>query len=430
MPPICSTTSILEDLPDEILLIICRYLSSVDVLFSFYGLNFRLSQTISDYCRDVFLSPVAYQQLTYSCSLILPEIGTNICSLTVSDQWTGGILSKVFLTHFDGKMSLSFPRLQHLTLMSFSTNSLMSFLNCLQNLTELFELKIGGLHENVSESVRIRTLMHQIFSANNNRLSSIAFDYDSMSCSFDNNNDDTTHPNIEKLNIEIKTLNDLHRLLTLMSGLQSLYVTIDGEFFGFDDKSKFTPVHTLKHFRLRSFNHSWNLNELVPLLNRISNVEILSVSIGSYDDPRLLDGQQLFSHLQVLSLNEFNYFLRFYAASSIEPTKILCTWQQFQQKFVCIKSDDGNSLVLNTLPLVFPSLDLKYSLAKNIVFTERCMEQIRSLILSEVSTRIAETFSILIKCRRIKYLALRIDDNVVSSKCSCFNSKNIYFCLS
>ena len=48
----------LEDLPDEVLLLTCCYLSSTDVLYTFYGLNTRLSQTIHGYSQHVSLDQV------------------------------------------------------------------------------------------------------------------------------------------------------------------------------------------------------------------------------------------------------------------------------------------------------------------------------------------------------------------------------------
>jgi len=67
-----STKKTLEELPDEILLLICRYLSSTDVLFCFYELNSRLTQMISGYSRHVVIAQVPYKQFTYICASILP----------------------------------------------------------------------------------------------------------------------------------------------------------------------------------------------------------------------------------------------------------------------------------------------------------------------------------------------------------------------
>ena len=90
-----SMTNNFEVLPDEILLLICRYLSSTDILYSFYGLNDRLSRTINDYRRYVVLGEVPLTQFNLICKSILPKIGDDICSLVVSNDWKG-VLSRCF----------------------------------------------------------------------------------------------------------------------------------------------------------------------------------------------------------------------------------------------------------------------------------------------------------------------------------------------
>ncbi|CAF1678349.1 unnamed protein product, partial [Adineta ricciae] len=69
--------SSLEDLPNEIFLLIYRFLSSADVLLCFYGLNHRISQTISGYYQHVVIGQIPYRPFGHLCSLILPEIGVN-----------------------------------------------------------------------------------------------------------------------------------------------------------------------------------------------------------------------------------------------------------------------------------------------------------------------------------------------------------------
>ena len=141
-----STINTFERLADEILLLICRYLSSTDILTAFYGLNTRLLQTISGYCQYVSLGHVSYKQFKYVCSSILPQIGLNICSLSVSNEWQG-LLSKVFLEYFGERISSTFPRLKHLTLIAFNFTSLKLFLNSIEDLPELNELDISSLSQ-------------------------------------------------------------------------------------------------------------------------------------------------------------------------------------------------------------------------------------------------------------------------------------------
>ena len=426
-----STISILEDLPDELLLLICRYLSSTDVLFSLYGLNSRLSQTISGYFRHVVISQTPYMQFKYICTSILPEIGSNIYSLVVSNQWKG-VLSKLFLSYFGERMSVTFPHLRYLIFISFSANALKLFLDSLQNLPELHEILLCYQYDVSISPCESQKLLHRIFSANNNRLNSILFDDESIVFSVDNKTCDRLYSNITKVSIDLKTVNDLHGLLTLLPQLISINVTINEECSELDKLNEYIRIDTLKQFQLQSFGPSWNLDELVSVLNRIPNVEELSIAIESFDDTRLIDGQKFIGSLfSALPLKNFNYFLRYYDFSScLDHKKILSTWEEFNQEFICIKIDDDKTLVLFTLPFVFSYLILPTSLATNEIFIENYTSQVKMLTLYDVSTHIVDTFSVIKKCHRIQRLNLRTDENIVTSKSSyCRFNKIVSCCL-
>ncbi|CAF2937705.1 unnamed protein product [Rotaria sp. Silwood2] len=400
-----------EELPDEILLLIYRYLSSTDILFSFYGLNSRFSQTISGFYQHFVLGHVSFKQFNYICKSILPDIGINICSLVVSNDWKG-ILSQKFLNYFSDKISLTFPRLRRLILTTFRIGTLMSFIDCFQNLPELFELKLISLYDVDKESAELEILLHRIFTANNNRLTSILFDDDSLSfpCV---SKDDICYPHIEKLTVELKTTHDLYELLTVLPQLKFLDVAINDVSSKFLKEIQHIPVLTLKKFRLRSFVHNWNLNELALFLKRIPNVQELIIQIKTNYDIRLIDGQQIFSYISSLSLTKFSYFLEFDYSQSFNYKSFLSNWQQFNQEFICIESDDNNTLVLITLPFDCPYLFLRCSVAKNKIFMNNYGSQVKCLTLLEVSTQLAEIFSIITKCHRIQTIVLRIDETIV-----------------
>ncbi len=387
-----STITNFENLPDEILLLICRYLSSTDILLSFYDLNSRLSQTISGFCQHVVLAQIPLKRFDYICKSILPNMGTNICSLVISNDWKG-VLSNMFVNYFGETMLLAFPHLRRLILTTFRMSSLMSFLVCLHNLPELFEIKIMSLYEMGIRSIEPETVLQQVFTANNNSLTSILFDDDSASFPYENKMN-MNYPHIEKIIIELKTVADLHRLFLALSQLKFIDVTISQAFFEFHEEMELSPILSLKYFRLRSFFHMWDLDDLVLILKRIPNVEELFIEISTDYDIRLIDGQEMFSHLSSLPLTKFSYFIQYDDSSSFDDTNLLSSWQQFNQEFICIKSDDEHTLVLYTLPFDISYLFLRYSLAQNKSFSDNYSAQLRSLTLYETSTRMAETFSI------------------------------------
>ncbi len=74
--------TILEHLPDEILLIICNYLSQYEIITALFGLNNRLNCTISQFLQSLVLSTENNSNLNRSRQL-LSMIGLYIQSLTI-----------------------------------------------------------------------------------------------------------------------------------------------------------------------------------------------------------------------------------------------------------------------------------------------------------------------------------------------------------
>ncbi|CAF0817969.1 unnamed protein product [Adineta steineri] len=409
------TKNTLEKLPDELLLSICRYLSSADVLFSFYGLNSRLSQTISGYYQHVVIAKLPYTQFHCICTSILPHVGLNISSLVISNQWKG-VLSTLFLNYFSDKMSLIFPQLKHLTFISFNSNSLKLFLNSLQNLPQLRGINLYFQYDGSIDSDGSETLLDRLFSANNNRLNSILFDDESIIFSVDDKICNRFYCNIQKLSLDIKTLCDLHQLLTILPQLISITVTINEDSSIPDNINTCTPVHSLKELQLQSFSPSWSYDELASILKRIPNVEILSISIETYDDERLIDGKKFSLLLSNLSLHKFNYFLQYYNSSSsslVDSKKIVSSWKEFNQKFICIKNDEKKLIALYTVPFIFSYLILHGTLARNEIFIDSYASQVKMLTLYEVSTDLVDIFSIIKKSRQIQRLNIRMDEKIV-----------------
>ena len=367
-----------EELPDEILLLICRYLSSTDILFSFYGLNSRLTRTTSDFYRFIVLGEVPLKTFDSICTSILPSTGLHMQSLVVSNDWKG-VLSRRFLQYFNGKMSLIFPQLKRVILPTFRINSLMSFIDCLHNLPELVEIKVMSLYEMENFPTESEVLLDRVFTANENRLTSITFDDDCL-VFFHENPLKKKYFHIEKLVIELKTLIDLNQILTSLPNLQFFDVTVNEVSSILSDETTLTINSNLKYLRLRSFIHDWNLDILIWIFKRIPNVEELIMEIGTDDDICLLNGEKIFSHLSSSSLKKFSYFLQFDDAPSLDQMDILHSWQRVNQEVICLRNDD-DTVVLYTIPFDSSSLILQYSLAKVSNFAANYTEQVRSLTL-------------------------------------------------
>ncbi|UJR34199.1 hypothetical protein I4U23_021605 [Adineta vaga] len=403
-----------EQFPDEILLLIFRYLSSTDILISFFDLNSRFSQTISGYYQHLILSQLPLKHYNYVCTSILPHIQSHITSLTISNEWTG-VLSKVFLNDYGERMSTRFPHLQHLTLIAFISQSFVLFLNCLEDFHELFEIQIKGLFAEFPNDKESETLLFRIFSANNSRLNSILFDDYSAPFHIQTTNNEIKFNNLKNLRIELNTIADLQHLLTVLPHLESLQARIHDESLDNDDKKDHNViVPTLKCFHLQSIRHWWIFSELECILNRLPNLEDLAINIDAYSDVKLINGPKMFSLLSKFHLKTFHYLLRLHDSSFVDHNTIVSTWREFNQEFVCTKNENDQNLIFYSLPFHFEDLILECSLAKNNIFNENYSPQVTLLYLYKVTKHISEVFPIISKCHRLRRLRLQINKNFLS----------------
>src|ERR1700722_15073144 len=96
----------LEMLPDEMLLEIFQYLSTADVLYSFFNLNSRFNRTISNSIHHINLTLSTYDQFDYICTIVLNEFNycSTVRSLTISNNWIY-LQAKTFLERFGSRIS-------------------------------------------------------------------------------------------------------------------------------------------------------------------------------------------------------------------------------------------------------------------------------------------------------------------------------------
>ena len=416
MWPLDSSRTTLEDFPDELLLLICRYLSSTEVLFSFHGLNYRLFRMISEQFQHVVMAQIPYKRFQTICTSILPGIGSSITSMVLSNKWKG-VLSKLFVQYFGDRMCSIFPNLEQLTLISFNDRSLTSFLDTLQNLPKLHQIHIHHMYQITDETMQKEKLLDQIFTANNNQLDTILFDDDSMIFSLPDGMNNVVYSNIRRLSTDLKTINDLHRILTLLPGLVSLNAAINKDVTELKIESDI-PMVNLKQFQLQSFGPSWKLEHLASILNRFPRIEQLSIAIEIYKDIRLMDGEQVHPLISNLPLKQFRYFLRYYdnVKSTIDRLDILPSWHQFHQEFISVKSDDGKMLILYTLPFISEFLILPNVIATNRTFLRHYAPQVEIFTLSGMKTNNTDIFNIVHQLRRLRNLYLRVNENDSSGK--------------
>ncbi|CAF4963104.1 unnamed protein product [Rotaria sp. Silwood1] len=361
---------------------------------------------------DIPIREVSYQRLKYICSSIIPQIGYNICSLTISDQLTEN-LSKIFLEHFGQQISLIFSRLKCLTLIALTTDVLPSIIDNLINLTDLTQLNIYSLNRTNINVDGIQILLDKMFSANNFQLNSICYDRESIPLTIIDKNNHSIYSNIKKLEIFLEQLNDLHHLLTRLPQIETIHVVLQYESSEFNHKKEYSLVESLIELNLLSLGYSFNFNELLSILNRTINIEKLSIKIDNTDDFHLINGNHFNSFLSLFHLKQFNYLVNYTSDSSINRKEILSTWEQFPQQFDCLISDDQNKIILYTIPISFSHLGIMSTFFKNLFSVKNYFDKIQSLCLYGVPNLISEVFPILIKCRKVKYLDFQGNNELV-----------------
>jgi hypothetical protein len=130
----------LEMLPDEVILIVCSYLSQFDILQALNDLNYRLNCTISDYRKHLHLTKISIDQFNSVCQMLLQSsLGMTMRSIVLSNEKL--VLKQLLL--FEKQMrpvELNLPNLEALTINSQSAKGLDLLLRkilCFQTLKEL-----------------------------------------------------------------------------------------------------------------------------------------------------------------------------------------------------------------------------------------------------------------------------------------------------
>ena len=143
----------LLDLPNEILLMICRYMSTPDVLHCFYTPerpNLRLHRLISDYYTKINLDAIALDKWNYlinlfrgSDYLLQPE------SLRLSNEHVSCLMEHYFSSISEQIIKRIFVDLKDLTLIDCSSSDLRTIKSYSKYLT-----KLEYLHVTVCKSNR------------------------------------------------------------------------------------------------------------------------------------------------------------------------------------------------------------------------------------------------------------------------------------
>lgn len=386
------TDASFETLPDEMLLEICRYLHSGDVLYSFFGLNMRLNHTIAFYRHHVSLHRTTYNQFLHIFNFILPQISHCIRSLVIYE-----LESPLFLLAFQ-KNELC-RNLEKLKLVNWTDVKLMLFVDTLHNMERFQELTVQAL--DLTDNVNHRCLFQKLLGVNDGRLQRVAFDHecDALRLSDGDKSNDKCLPNIHQLDVELQTTNDLLCLCELTPNVEQLRVTFKRPWPDVvDDPPRFHHLRQLNVYAMSWFSSA---QDLKALLSVSSVLEIVSFVLVTHDEI-LINGQRVLALLPP-SIKQFNYSICFQPANitgSFDVSHILHSWSSVPIAYSICPHD--RRIFLHTVPYRPNRLALR-SLFQQGMLTPTDGQIYRNARHVHVydTNVLAEIFGIVQHCRRV-----------------------------
>ena len=397
--------STLEIFPDELLLEICRYLHSGDVLYAFFGLNSRLNRMITFYHRHVSLHRTFYLQFLEIFRGILPRISSSIRSLVIYELESPLFYQLFASDHF-------YPNLEKLTLVNWTDEKLLVFLDTLHQMKSLEQLLIQAL--DVTTSVKNIDLLRKILACNDHRLRQVRFDHECDALSL---TDDPTcfslssppppiFPNIIQLDIELRTTTDLYQLMDIVPNLEQLRITFKHSWIKISSSEQ--RFARLKDFSVYAMSWFSNFEDLKTLIQISSTMETLSLVLVTHDY-FMVDRQRICSILPC-SIQQFHYSICYQPSDVHErfvPEEILQMWKSIPIAYSICEHD--RRIFLHTIAYQSNRLSLR------ALFNQKMSSNNDQLIYGKVrhlhvydTTNLTDTFGIIRQCRQILDLIISI----------------------
>lgn len=152
-----------EQLPDELLLIICSYLRPYHIIKSLNGLNSRLNLTISQYRQNLDLRNLNLNEFYFICKMIRTSFGDKIHSITLSNG-SPSVRQLILFRKQIESFRKYLPNLERLILIDHYDDELDLYLPLISILKNLRELKINFL-KNKNETI-LTNFLPQILTDN------------------------------------------------------------------------------------------------------------------------------------------------------------------------------------------------------------------------------------------------------------------------
>ncbi|CAF1543324.1 unnamed protein product [Adineta steineri] len=345
----------LEDLPDEILIEICLYLNSIDVLNGFEQLNSRFEQTIRQFRCDINFQHLTLNQFQQFYHRLLPYNVQYIVKLTINTWYSPGRIA-LFNEYILQYKSLHdfLPCLKQIWLVNFSNRDI----DIIPKILSIEKVMID-IDAQISLSHATKILLDQYLFCTPNKIKELRL-YDSEEgMKLQHNINIMTCEYLEKLIISVATSDDLILIFRRAPYLIKLHVEIS--VFSMDAPKQYATTDIMPKY-IKDF-HLWVkdkrlliFDDLYNILIHMPTIEHLSLEIET-DDIQYSQGhrwKELFSNLTKLSRLDLGLKIWIgFNKVPIDVTPYLKTFAENGLEVCCYA--DTRVLFIDAIPYEFDS---------------------------------------------------------------------------
>lgn len=274
----------LEDLPDELIIEICLYLNVFDTIYSFGRLNRRFQCAIAEFRRELDLSSFSLNEFEKLYSPYLFEfVCEHLIKLTLSNEYCPGQI-QLFdqLINNNDSYENKLPLLNKLVLHEFNNDNQ----NILSKILYIKELEINfHSYENLTKQTEKCLILNLFIKKNNLTKLSLC-----TNSGLEIQSNIGINSNLKDLTIQLKTLDDLFNLLSIIPNVTNLEFDIHhlNPFIRIPDERlsnnlKEIYIHT-KDVQIIPFERL-----LKPLLLNLTSIEYISFGMKT-NDPDYANG--------------------------------------------------------------------------------------------------------------------------------------------
>ncbi|CAF3081467.1 unnamed protein product [Rotaria sp. Silwood2] len=223
----------LLDLPDEIFLLICRYLSPADVLYSFYTPSKpenRLHRIIFDYYTKIKLGGITNKEYIYLSSLFCSSKDSpRLQSLILSNEHATSLTQRYFIDISASIIQSMLTNLKHLKLIDCLSEDLTFLYIYISNMKQLESFHIT--YRKLDEKTNMIFCQRSNVSINQFLFDKILPSLNTVSIELNDglilNKSLVSHHNLRHINLNLQTIDDLYILLDgLVPNAQTMIIKI------------------------------------------------------------------------------------------------------------------------------------------------------------------------------------------------------------